>query len=453
MGLFGGSKSKNKLQAFTSDVLKSINVASQKSALNSTASGIIKIKGNNNKVKAIQDQKININFTGSQINNSVEDIRKTLSNGFKQAAKSKGSGVLSALGASESNVETVIENRVKQEFTKKNLQELVTSINSSLELDIEGDNNEVDSIQNQAKEIKTELIQNNIMNMKIAQDISNVADTTAEAITTNPISEIIDSVFGGIAKIYSMVMLGFIVFIIFILILAKMFGKQLLRLAPTIFRMTPQGQAYCLANDCNNLNAQVQEALDKAEGKPQQPQQPQELQEENIPTIESQETQEKNIPTIESQEPQQGQEKNIPTIESQESNNQQGQEKNIEENIQLQNLLNESDNTITGKGISNKKVIDLIIDNPNLIENYINIVLNSLTNKIPLLIYIENNKDLFNTILKSDTVTKLFINSIQNNKPLKNETIQYINKNSKKLNEVSKAVPDLMKIINPLFSK
>ncbi len=437
MGLFGGSKSKNKLQAFTSDVLKSINVASQKSALNSTASGIIKIKGNNNKVKAIQDQKININFTGSQINNSVEDIRKTLSNGFKQAAKSKGSGVLSALGASESNVETVIENRVKQEFTKKNLQELVTSINSSLELDIEGDNNEVDSIQNQAKEIKTELIQNNIMNMKIAQDISNVADTTAEAITTNPISEIIDSVFGGIAKIYSMVMLGFIVFIIFILILAKMFGKQLLRLAPTIFRMTPQGQAYCLANDCNNLNAQVQEALDKAEGKPQQPQQPQELQEENIPTIESQETQEKNIPTIESQE----------------SNNQQGQEKNIEENIQLQNLLNESDNTITGKGISNKKVIDLIIDNPNLIENYINIVLNSLTNKIPLLIYIENNKDLFNTILKSDTVTKLFINSIQNNKPLKNETIQYINKNSKKLNEVSKAVPDLMKIINPLFSK
>ncbi len=424
MGLFGGSKSKNKLQAFTSDVLKSINVASQKSALNSTASGIIKIKGNNNKVKAIQDQKININFTGSQINNSVEDIRKTLSNGFKQAAKSKGSGVLSALGASESNVETVIENRVKQEFTKKNLQELVTSINSSLELDIEGDNNEVDSIQNQAKEIKTGLVQNNIMNMKIAQDISNVADTTAEAITTNPISEIIDSVFGGIAKIYSMVMLGFIVFIIFILILAKMFGKQLLRLAPTIFRMTPQGQAYCLANDCNNLNAQVQEALDKAEGKPQQPQQPQELQEENIPTI-----------------------------ESQESNNQQGQEKNIEENIQLQNLLNESDNTITGKGISNKKVIDLIIDNPNLIENYINIVLNSLTNKIPLLIYIENNKDLFNTILKSDTVTKLFINSIQNNKPLKNETIQYINKNSKKLNEVSKAVPDLMKIINPLFSK
>jgi hypothetical protein len=191
-----GSKSTSKVAIDTSLAVQALARNVMSCTSQTAVSQLFQISGSYNIIKNTkQVQAIKFNSTCTQSAQNIADLQQTVANAISNAASATGSGVLSALGASQSEAETVIKQNVSQSITQETIQTIVNNSAAQQAIIISGNNNIVDNFdQSQTLDIVLKNCQDVINNLKSVQAMNNVADQTSSAVTTNPISDIIDSV-------------------------------------------------------------------------------------------------------------------------------------------------------------------------------------------------------------------------------------------------------------------
>jgi hypothetical protein len=164
------------------------------------------LSGNYNVIdgyKMVQNFKLSSSCTNKAEN--LNDIQQSVASAIKAQAEATGSGVTSALGASSSDVDVNIQNDVETHITNETVTSVINDANATQEAIISGDHNIVkDFSMDQTLEIVLQSAQDVVNKMKTVQAIENAADSSAKAVTTNPISDIIDSVGNIFAKLGSL---------------------------------------------------------------------------------------------------------------------------------------------------------------------------------------------------------------------------------------------------------
>lgn len=155
----------------------------------------------------------------SKIFQSSENVIK-LQNELKSAidgqASASGSGVFSALGGSDANLIQELRNEVTQKINTQTMQDMSTNINQNQNVRLlnkkDGTIRGIDVSQTQ--EVFRQAAQDTIAKFDSVTKMDNLASGQADAVTTNPISEIIDSVFSGLTGIWILVLIGIIVCVV-----------------------------------------------------------------------------------------------------------------------------------------------------------------------------------------------------------------------------------------------
>lgn len=189
-----------------------------KCSTSATMTQTFSVSGSYNVVENVkQVQYLKLSSTCAQDAQNMQDLQTQIANKIKELADAQGSGVLSAVGASHSRTNIDIQNEIKNSVNQQTVAEIVNSSNATQELIIRGDHNIVKNFsQEQTADIVFTNAQKVVNKIKSVQDIDNKADSEAKAVTTNPISEMIDSVFKGLTSLGT-------IWIIFILGIAVIF--------------------------------------------------------------------------------------------------------------------------------------------------------------------------------------------------------------------------------------
>lgn len=196
----GGSSSTAKTNIATSSVVDAVARNIMNCGSNSVITQTFAITGDYNVVKDTkQVQNIKLSSDCSQDSKNIADLQQAVSNAIKQSAEAQNVSVLGALGSADSDTNTVISNDVRQHITQENIQNIVNNSNAKQEIIISGNHNIVDNFsQEQTYEIVYQNAQQVVNQMKTVQTIENAVDQESKATQTNPVSDIIDSVFGGL---------------------------------------------------------------------------------------------------------------------------------------------------------------------------------------------------------------------------------------------------------------
>lgn len=203
-GLFGGSGSSAKSTA-TIDTSLAVNALARNvmsCASTNMVSQTFVVSGSNNIVQNTkQVQALQFNSSCAQSTQNIAELQQTITNAIQQAANAQSTAVLSVLGGSRSDVDTKISNDVKQNITQETIQNIVHTSAAQQSIIISGNNNIINNFdQSQTLSIVLNNCQNVINNLRSVQDINNALNSNSTATTTNPISEIVDSVFSGITS-------------------------------------------------------------------------------------------------------------------------------------------------------------------------------------------------------------------------------------------------------------
>jgi hypothetical protein len=193
---------------------------------NSNVSQILNISGIGNVISGVkQANAFKLSSTCNQDIKDNKQLQQELSNQLASAAEAKGSGITSAIGASNSDVYNKISTDISSMLENNTIANIVNNVNQLQGIDISGNNNIVkDFNQQMTSELVFSSVQNALNNLSSIQAANNALQSTATAITTNPISDLIDSVFNGLQglmKYWVVLVLGIL------LIIGIMFRDQI----------------------------------------------------------------------------------------------------------------------------------------------------------------------------------------------------------------------------------
>jgi hypothetical protein len=166
----------------------------------------------------------------SQCKNNVSnlaDIQASVSNAIKSSADSQSQALLSLLSAgTQSNVNTIIDNDVRQNITNETITKIITDAIATQEAVISGNNNIVNNFtMDQTISIVAYGCQEVLNKMKTVQAIANETDSSASAKQENPITGIISAIGGIFTSLGSMMTIVLIIGII-------VFGVVIVHMGP-----------------------------------------------------------------------------------------------------------------------------------------------------------------------------------------------------------------------------
>lgn len=187
-----------------------------------TVAQSVTVSGNYNVVKVKQVMFMKLSAECTQDVQNIADMQTKITDDLMAQVKTQSQALIGALGRSDSDVRTKIEQDVKNTVTAENIQRIVNNVNMSQETTVSGDNNIVEVTQEQAAELVTSASQELLNSMTTVQELSKSLKTTAETTQSNFISEIIDSVFDGMGEIALIIACVVIAGIIFL-------GRELIK--------------------------------------------------------------------------------------------------------------------------------------------------------------------------------------------------------------------------------
>ena len=211
----GPSQSKVTSKARTNSVVQAMVNNIMKCTSNTIVVQQIKIVGNYNTVSGVKTaQSINLSAKCANKAQSTTDMQTDVTNELKQIASSQSSALLGALNMQGSKVSSEIESAVAQTITNSTLTDVLNSVNTQQQLIIQGDHNLVTNIEmSQVNNMIYDACQDVLNKNELISKITNVADQKSELTQTNPISEIVDSIFSGLTTggaIFAIVLIVFI---------------------------------------------------------------------------------------------------------------------------------------------------------------------------------------------------------------------------------------------------
>jgi hypothetical protein len=173
-----------------------------------------------------QTQAYKLDVSCSQKLETSADLKNKVAAAVAGAAEAKSPGILSVLTSTGSNINTVIRQQISDYFENKNISNLVSTINAEQGMDISG---KYVVIKNYTQEQTFDLLQKNIQDslskVQIVKDINDSLNADVKATTTNPISDLIDSIFGGLGNLS--LILG-VIFIVVLFVCVTFFKEPIL---------------------------------------------------------------------------------------------------------------------------------------------------------------------------------------------------------------------------------
>jgi len=197
-----------------------------KSAVNAITRNVFNCSNNKNLEQSIRincgrtvldgvTQRMNISSKSACQSDSqtTADIKQQVANELKAEASSQNVALLGALGTSRSEVDQNIVNDVEQNITVEKLNDMANDINAKQELVVNGCGGVVirNTTQDIGAQIAFDAAEKVLTELKSVQAIENAATGKATSKNTNPISDIIDSVFGGMNTMSAIFAVVFIV--------------------------------------------------------------------------------------------------------------------------------------------------------------------------------------------------------------------------------------------------
>lgn len=195
----GGSSSKSSSEIVSRTSVDAIARSIMNCSSNSSFTQTLDISGSGNTIQGgKQVQAIKLSAQCAQDSQQIADLQQSVSNALKQVSESQSVSLLGALGKSRSEVNSRIENDVRQSITQEAITNIINNSNAEQTIRISGDNNTVVNFtQEQTLEIVFSNTQKVLNRMTSVQALANAVDQQSTATQTNPISDILDSI-GGI---------------------------------------------------------------------------------------------------------------------------------------------------------------------------------------------------------------------------------------------------------------
>jgi hypothetical protein len=180
---------------------------------------IVNVDGSGNVLKNVR-QVAKFDFNVNCMNNTenLSKLQNEIANSIVQSSAAVSPGLIGAANNTNSDVNTFIKQDIENNITTETVSNMLTSINSTQYVRIQGDKNIVNNISQEiTMDIVTKAAQSLLMNLDSYNKSDSKGDQKSEATTTNFISEIIDSIssvlgsiFGGMAAAWLIVILVFV---------------------------------------------------------------------------------------------------------------------------------------------------------------------------------------------------------------------------------------------------
>jgi hypothetical protein len=171
-------------------------------------------------------QQAQISTQAMQSAQTVSSMQTDLINQLQQSAVMSSPAVLSAFSDSQDNVNAYISNEVQNKLTSSVLQQCALNINQDQSVTIIATSSTVSNVDvSQVIDAYSSCVSSALTSNDFLSTISNAGDQTSNNVSTNPISDILNSIFSGINSIISpthlMMLIAFIVLIAVVLIAYK----------------------------------------------------------------------------------------------------------------------------------------------------------------------------------------------------------------------------------------
>jgi hypothetical protein len=201
----GGSESKTRTNLVTKQIVDIMVQNIMNCSSNTIVNQTFDVTGNYNVVNGFkQVQHMKLSTTCSQDSKSSTDLQQQVADKIKQLSEAEGSGITSAIGGSKAKTDLFIDNEVSIKINPQTVLNIIQNANLQQEARIKGDHN---VIQNFSQESTQDIVYSNCQNvlntLQSVQAIKNDVDQSAHAKTTNPVSDMLDSVFNGMTKLAS----------------------------------------------------------------------------------------------------------------------------------------------------------------------------------------------------------------------------------------------------------
>lgn len=189
----GGSSSKASTTITTELVSKAITRNISNCTSNQTLTQTIKVRGDGNIVKnVVQAQATKLSLDCAQDASNMTKMQQEVAAAIKQAAESQSVALLGVLGNSDSEVNTKIENLVKNDLTQETISNIILQTNLDQGIDVDGSYNLVQNVdQSQLSDMIAKNVQKVVNSMEGITKISNEVEQAAKSTQKNPISQMI----------------------------------------------------------------------------------------------------------------------------------------------------------------------------------------------------------------------------------------------------------------------
>ena len=197
----GGSKSTTTNSMVTSTAINAISNNIMNCTGNQTMVQNFVVSGNGNSLNNIkQIQSLKLSTECAQSSENVASLQQQVSSALQASASVNSQAVLSALSASSSSdVNTKIENDVKQNITQNTIIKIINDTNLQQNMIISGNANVINNFtQEQTTDILNKNIQNAINKMESVQAISNSTKSTSTNTQANPLDDMLKTAFSGV---------------------------------------------------------------------------------------------------------------------------------------------------------------------------------------------------------------------------------------------------------------
>lgn len=143
--------------------------------------------------KMVQNFKLSTSCANKAEN--LADIQQSVAGAVKAQAAAQSVTLTGALGGSSSEVNTTIENEVRQTITNETVTNVINDVNALQESIISGDHNIINNFSmEQTFDLVSEACQDVLNTMKSVQAVTNNSDTKSEATQKDFVAGVIDSV-------------------------------------------------------------------------------------------------------------------------------------------------------------------------------------------------------------------------------------------------------------------
>jgi len=206
-----GSSSRSSTKIDTRLAVNSL--ASQ--VMNCTSSTLVsqsfRLIGNYNNAVVRQVQAVQFSNDCSISAENMTTLQNDIANALQQAAKAQSASLLSVLGGSTSDAISDIRSDVSQNITQSTVQNIVNNSATQQEIFISGNSNIVRVDQSQTLSIVQNNAQQVINKLSSVTRINNALAQTSTAVSSNPVSDILNSIFSGLTDLSSVYAVVFVI--------------------------------------------------------------------------------------------------------------------------------------------------------------------------------------------------------------------------------------------------